>query len=171
MTEQIVKLKQRLFVGRKRDGRNCYDPQAKRELIEACLRPEVSVAKLALTHGVNANLLRTCVTKDQRQSSACGYLQASAAATLAPFIPVVAVTAQRYVFSNRWRDHQRYPPVFPTKGTIYAYAREPNAHRLTSVDFLASSACSKSSAMSEFSCRLTGQSWPCMHETYTAKTR
>ena len=50
MTEQIVELKQRLVVGRKRDGRNCYDPQAKRELIEACLRPGVSVAKLVLTH-------------------------------------------------------------------------------------------------------------------------
>ena len=49
MTEQIVELKQRLVVGRKRDGRNCYDAQAKRELIEACLRSGVSVAKLALT--------------------------------------------------------------------------------------------------------------------------
>jgi len=27
MTEQIVELKQRLVVGRKRDGRNCYDPR------------------------------------------------------------------------------------------------------------------------------------------------
>ena len=73
MTEQIVELKQRLVVGRKRDGRHCYDPQAKRELIEACLHPGVSVAKLALTHGVNANLLRNWVTKHQRQLSAGGY--------------------------------------------------------------------------------------------------
>ncbi len=43
MTEQITELKERLVVGRKRDGRNCYDPQAKRELIEASLRPGVSV--------------------------------------------------------------------------------------------------------------------------------
>ena len=94
MTEQIVELKQRLVVGRKRDGRNCYDPQAKRELIEACLRPGVSVAKLALTHGVNANLLRTWVTKHQRQLSGGDSLLPSTA-TPAPFIPVVAVTAQR----------------------------------------------------------------------------
>ena len=90
MTEQIVELKQRLVVGRKRDGRNCYDPQAKRELIEACLRPEVSVAKLALTHGVNANLLRNWVSKHQRQLSAGDFLRPFAA-TPAPFIPVVTV--------------------------------------------------------------------------------
>ena len=94
MTEQILELKQRLVVGRKRDGRNCYDPQAKRELIEACLRPGVSVAKLALTHGVNANLLRTWVTKHQRQLSRGGSLLPSVA-TPAPFIPVVTVGAQR----------------------------------------------------------------------------
>ena len=55
MTEQITELKERLVVGSKRDGRNCYDPQAKRELIEASLQPGVSVAKLALTHGIRRN--------------------------------------------------------------------------------------------------------------------
>ena len=90
MTEQIIELKQRLVVGRKRDGRNCYDPQAKRELIEACLRPGVSVAKLALTHGVNANLLRNWVSKHQFQLSAGDFL-GPFAATPAPFIPVVTV--------------------------------------------------------------------------------
>ena len=112
MTEQIVELKQRLVVGRKRDGRNCYDLQAKRELIEACLRPGVSVAKLALTHGVNANLLRTWVTKHQRQLSGGGSLLPSAA-TPAPFIPVVAVGAQR-------------PPSAPAE----LAARLPNGVRL-----------------------------------------
>ncbi len=59
LPEQITELKQRLVVSRKQDGRCCYDPQAKRELIEAYLQPGVSVAKLALAHGINANLLRT----------------------------------------------------------------------------------------------------------------
>ena len=94
MTDQITELTQRLVVSRKQDGRCCYDPQAKRELIEACLRPGVSVAKLALTHGVNANQLRTWMTKHQRQLSTGGSLLPSAA-TPAPFIPVVAITAQR----------------------------------------------------------------------------
>lgn len=94
MTEQITELKQRLVVGRKQDGRCCYDPQAKRELIEACFLPGVSVAKLALAHGINANLLRTWMTKHQRQSLAGGSQQRSAA-TPAPFIPVVPVSAHR----------------------------------------------------------------------------
>ena len=94
MTEQITELKQRLVVGRKRDGRCCYDPQAKRELIEAGLQPGVSVAKLALAHGINANLLRTWMTKHQRQLLAGGSLQRSAA-TPAPFIPVVPVSPHR----------------------------------------------------------------------------
>ena len=105
MTEQIIELKQRLVVGRKRDGRNCYDPQAKRELIEACLQPGVSVAKLALTHGVNANQLRTWMTKHQRQLSAGGSLLPSVA-TPAPFIPVVTVGAAlngRRSFCRNWR--------------------------------------------------------------------
>ena len=94
MTEQITELKQRLVVGRKRDGRCSYDPQAKRELIEAGLRPGVSVAKLALTHGINANLLRTWITKHQRQLLTGISLQRSAG-TPAPFIPVVPVSVQR----------------------------------------------------------------------------
>lgn len=94
MTGQITELKQRLVVGRKRDGRNCYDPQAKRELIEAGLRPGVSVAKLALTHGINANLLRTWITKHQRQLLSGSSLQRSAGKP-APFIPVVPVSVQR----------------------------------------------------------------------------
>ncbi len=91
MTEQISELKQRLVVGRKRDGRCCYDPQAKRELIEAGLQPGVSVAKLALAHGINANLLRTWMTKHQRQLAGSSPQRSAAA----PFIPVVPVSVGR----------------------------------------------------------------------------
>ena len=94
MTEQITGLKQRLVVGRKLDGRCCYDPQAKRELIEASLQPGVSVAKLALAHGINANLLRTWIGKHQRQLLAENSLRATAT-TPSPFIPVVSIKAQR----------------------------------------------------------------------------
>ncbi len=94
MTEQITELKQRLVVSRKQDGRCCYDPQAKRELIEACFLPGVSVAKLALAHGINANLLRTWMTKHQRQLLAGDSPQRSVAAR-SPFIPVGPVSAHR----------------------------------------------------------------------------
>jgi transposase len=92
MTEQISDLKQRLVVSRKQDGRCCYDPQAKRELIEACFLPGVSVAKLALAHGINANLLRTWMTQHQRQLLAGDSPQRSATVR-SPFIPVVPVSA------------------------------------------------------------------------------
>lgn len=94
MTEQITELKQRLVVSRKQDGRCCYDPQAKRELIEACFLPGVSVAKLALAHGINANLLRTWMTKHQRQLLVGGSLRPSSS-TPASFIPVAPVSAHR----------------------------------------------------------------------------
>lgn len=46
-----------------RDGRRRYDEKGKRALVEAALRPGVSVARLAQEHGINANLLRKWITK------------------------------------------------------------------------------------------------------------
>lgn len=91
MTERIAELSKRLVVGHKRDGRSCYDTEAKRELIEACMRPGVSVARMALQHGVNANLLRTWITR-YRQAMV-GDVAASAVAVSSAFIPVVQVKA------------------------------------------------------------------------------
>src|SRR5260364_152813 len=50
----------------KRDGSRIFDPQAKSRLVEACLQPGVSIASLALSHGVNANLLHKWIRRDQR---------------------------------------------------------------------------------------------------------
>ncbi|AKM33171.1 transposase (plasmid) [Pandoraea faecigallinarum] len=50
-------------VRQSRDGRRRYDEKSKQALIEAALRPGVSVARLAQEHGVNANLLRKWITK------------------------------------------------------------------------------------------------------------
>ena len=94
MTEQMTELKQRLVVCRKRDGRCCYDPQAKQELIEAGLQPGISVAKLALMHGINANLLRKWIGKHLGQSYAASSVQRTAERPAA-FIPVVPVSAHR----------------------------------------------------------------------------
>lgn len=55
-----------LVVGHKSDGRCRYDPQVKQELIRQCMKPGVSVARMAMQHAVNANLLRTWITKAQR---------------------------------------------------------------------------------------------------------
>jgi len=63
MEEDDHKLRVRL-VGR--DGRRRYDPASKDRLVAACLEPGVSVSRLALEHGVNANLLRKWI-KERRE--------------------------------------------------------------------------------------------------------
>ncbi|MER9927515.1 transposase [Mesorhizobium sp. M0048] len=60
MEEDEQKLRVRL-VGR--DGRRRYDPASKDRLVSACLEPGVSVSRLALEHGVNANVLRKWIKK------------------------------------------------------------------------------------------------------------
>jgi len=58
MTERLSGPVAGFVVGRKQNGRCIYSREGKRALVEECLQPGVSVARLALTHGVNANLLR-----------------------------------------------------------------------------------------------------------------
>lgn len=87
MTETDTEWLGRLVVGHKRDGRCVYDPAAKLALIEAALRPGVSVAGLALRHGINANLLRTWMRKHHARL-VTGVLTTTMA-PLPAFIPVV----------------------------------------------------------------------------------
>jgi transposase len=96
MTEKRTELSKRLVVGHKRDGRSCYDKDAKRELIEACLQPGVSIARMGLQHGINANLLRTWITRHRRQRDLMvGRSGSEIAATAvgSAFVPVVATKA------------------------------------------------------------------------------
>lgn len=90
MTEHDSELLQRLVVGSKRDGRRRYDKQAKAELVQACLKPGVSVARVALEHGVNANLLRKWITLHlQKQEQHAVATSQSVASSSPPFVPVV----------------------------------------------------------------------------------
>jgi transposase len=75
-----------LVVGHKRDGRCQYDPQVKQELVRRCIPPGVSVARIAMQHGVNANLLRVWIAKAQKQNdidtpSAAAFVATSAVAS------------------------------------------------------------------------------------------
>ncbi len=63
MSEIDTEVVGRLVTGRKNDGRAVYDPQAKAEVVRACLKPGVSVARIALQCGINANLLRRWITQ------------------------------------------------------------------------------------------------------------
>ena len=75
-------------VGVLRNGRRRYDPASKRRLVEACLQPGVSLAGVAMQHGVNANLLRKWVAGQQRQQRNGVAVGAIECATEV-FVPVV----------------------------------------------------------------------------------
>jgi transposase len=52
-----------------RDGRRRYDPASRDRLVAACSEPGVSVSRLALEHGVNANLVRKWVNRAREDSA------------------------------------------------------------------------------------------------------
>jgi transposase len=66
MTEEIEAIAKRLVVGHKRDGRSIYNPQARRDLVHAIRQPGVSLAKIARTCGINANVLSNWVRQHER---------------------------------------------------------------------------------------------------------
>ncbi|MEB0011420.1 transposase [Glaciimonas sp. Gout2] len=93
MVENHSVLSCALVIKRLRNGRCQYDPRAKRELVEAGLRPGVSVAKLAYQHALNANLLRKWIVQYQREGGAASTTVGCVPAIASAFIPVVAVSA------------------------------------------------------------------------------
>ena len=74
--------------GIRRDGRRRYDADSKQALARACLKPGVSLAGMALKHGVNANLLRKWVDGYRRANDAAAPAMATARAADA-FVPVL----------------------------------------------------------------------------------
>jgi transposase len=84
-------LARRLVVRRGARGNCTYDEGAKRQLIALCQSGTVSVSKVALTYGINPNLLHNWIALNRQES--VGRLPAPAHDTLvctpAPFIPVV----------------------------------------------------------------------------------
>ena len=72
------------------NGKRRYDPEGKRRLIQACLRPGASIAGLALRAQVNANQLHKWIRLHEKANSARAArntVESSAAA----FIPVLAI--------------------------------------------------------------------------------
>lgn len=67
MSERMIDVVPGLVRGQKSDGRCKYDARAKAELVRRCLQPGVSVAAMALAHGVNANLLRKWMLLAERR--------------------------------------------------------------------------------------------------------
>jgi transposase len=54
----------------KSDGRRVYERDAKLAIVREAIQPGVSLAGVALRHGINANLLRKWVVKHRAQGEA-----------------------------------------------------------------------------------------------------
>jgi transposase-like protein len=67
MSDGVLDLVPGLVRGQMRGGRCLYDKSAKEELVRRCLQPGVSVAAMALAHGVNANLVRRWIMLTVRE--------------------------------------------------------------------------------------------------------
>src|ERR1700759_3133380 len=78
-------------VGVLRNGRRRYDPVSKQRLVEACLQPGVSLAGVAMQHGVNANLLRKWVA-GQQQRQRNGVAVGAIDRATEVFVPVVELS-------------------------------------------------------------------------------
>ena len=92
-----------LVLKRKRDGRRMYSPSHKRAIIEQCLQPGVSVAGIALSHGINANLVRKWIVKHRRGVGA-GQRSAGASAVLLP-VAIDAAAARPPASPSTPRGH------------------------------------------------------------------
>jgi transposase len=93
MIENKSRLSRTLVVGHRSDGRCRYAPEAKRELIEACLQPGISIARRALEHGINANLLRKWINRYRENNRS---VIPSAPATLPAFAPVLSLDPPKW---------------------------------------------------------------------------
>jgi transposase-like protein len=95
-----------LVLGRLRDGRCRYDPQVKQELVRSCLAPGVSVARMAMQHGVNANLLRKWITQWQSRNGV---------AVQQALSEVVPQNASAFLAVQVHTGGLNYRPAVPTK--------------------------------------------------------
>ncbi|MBB4276669.1 IS66-like element accessory protein TnpA [Rhizobium mongolense] len=102
------------------NGKRRFDPVEKDRLITAAMKPGVSVARLALAHGVNANQLRNWV-KLRRDQQAQGALTVVAERETSAFVPVVAASPIA---------RQSDMPARPSSAGMRLTASLPNGVRL-----------------------------------------
>ncbi|BDB30232.1 MULTISPECIES: IS66-like element accessory protein TnpA [Cupriavidus] len=77
------------------NGKRDFDPRDKRQLVEACLRPGVSVAGMALKVGINTNQLRKWIRLHQAATEAAA--ADSAELAVPAFVPVIEISGVKRV--------------------------------------------------------------------------
>ena len=103
------------------NGKRRFDPVEKERLIDAALEPGVSIAGLALAHGVNANQLRNWVALRRRRQATEKELTVMPNSAPPAFVPVVAVSPTA---------RPPAPSARPTSPGVRLKASLPNGVRL-----------------------------------------
>jgi transposase len=91
MSEDAEELVEGLVTKSGANGRRTYSKSAKRALARRCVEPGVSLARMALLHGVNANLVRRWVVKYGKPRASL-MADARAQAPPATLLPVTTTT-------------------------------------------------------------------------------
>ncbi|OCP34406.1 IS66-like element accessory protein TnpA [Ensifer sp. LC163] len=102
------------------NGKRRFDPVEKERLVDAALEPGVSIAGLALAHGV-ANQLRNWVALRRRRQASEKELTVLPNSAPPAFVPVVAVSATARPLA---------PSARPTSPRVRLRASLPNGVRL-----------------------------------------
>lgn len=108
-----------------RNGRRRYDAASKARLVAASLEPGVSVSRLALDNGINANLLRKWIKQAQETGREH---QPSASA----FVPVLAAECSLSTVTGRNGDERLAKPerTCPLSSPVRMSATLPNGVKL-----------------------------------------
>jgi len=103
------------------NGKRRFDPVEKERLVDAALEPGVSIAGLALAHGVNANQLRNWVALRRRRQASEKELTVLPNSVPPAFVPVVAAAPIA---------RPPAPSARPTSPRVRLRASLPNGVRL-----------------------------------------
>ena len=80
-------------VGMVRRRRRSYSEDFKADAVAACLQPGMSMAAVALSRGLNANLLRRWVVEAERTGSGCVSARSASVESGSRFVPVPLASA------------------------------------------------------------------------------
>lgn len=119
MAEHSLDLVPNLIRSRKSNGRCVYDKTAKRELVRRCLQPGVSLARTAMEHSVNANLLRKWVVL---QTGLRPPRRRALVSTLPP-APLLAVRTEGALALGTVSSAEGYLELVVDGGTIRVHGR------------------------------------------------
>jgi transposase len=112
------------------DGKRSFDKRGKQRLIEAYLRPGVSIAGMALKAGVNANQLWRWISRHKNRHAGGTGVADAARIPAATFVPVVEVMEAVPMVVRQRREKPKALPTPADRETVHASQRSPLPSRL-----------------------------------------